>query len=71
LGNIVEENAMAGGADRPYEGPLEGIETELTLADTASFKALRDRTGFDPYNSMERVHAKQAWTRDPWKALPR
>ncbi len=62
---------MAGGDDRPYQGPRQGDENELSLADTASFRALRDKTGFDPYNSMERIDRKRAWTRDPWKALPR
>jgi hypothetical protein len=62
---------MAGGEDRPEERPQEGVGNELTLADTATFKALRDKTGFDPYNSMERIDRKRAWTRDHWKALPR
>lgn len=50
----------------------DGSESnELSLADTAAFRALRDVTGFDPYNSTERIERKKAWNREPWKALPR
>ncbi len=44
---------------------------ELSLADTAPFRALADIAGFDPYNSMERVARKQSRVREPWKAMPR
>jgi hypothetical protein len=62
---------MAGIDKRAQERTHEGVVNELTLADTASFQALSDKTGFDPYNSTERIDRKRAWTRQPWKALPR
>jgi hypothetical protein len=67
-----EERAMAGIEVTTEQQPKDGVdEHELSLADTAAFRALRDATGFDPYNSTERIERKKAWVREPWKALPR
>lgn len=62
---------MAGIEARTDGPPNEQIPQELSLADTAAFRALADIAGFDPYNSMDRSELKKAWIREPWKAMPR
>ena len=72
---MVEENDMAlGDGDRTTDETGDGMLKGLSLADTASFRAARDRSGFDPYNSIDRIDRKRAWLRncdpipriDPW-----